>query len=38
MTLPDGEPLSVFLFRWLFYFALWFAVREFLMFLGGDDD
>ncbi len=38
ITLPDGEPLPVFLFRWLFYAALWFAVREFLLFLGEADD
>ena len=35
--MPDGEPLAVFLFRYLFLIALWFAVREFLLFLGGDD-
>jgi len=38
MTMPDGEPLSVFLFRCLFYVSLWFAFREFLLFLGEDSD
>jgi hypothetical protein len=35
-TMPDGEPLPVLLFRYLVLIALWFAVREFLLFLGDE--